>query len=150
MAGTAELRIRHAGGHEEAYQLSGQTLIGRDPNRVGIQLEDEAVSQVHAAVEQNTAGTWQIRDLDSGNGIFINGASVEAAILAPGVTAMIGQTQLSLASPSAAPVKVASGRASLVSARLMRQRAENRQFGVLMLCLGLLAFGMGFLLRWLF
>ncbi len=57
--------------------------------------EDPRISRYHAAVE-GTLGGIRIQDLGSGNGTFVNGARVDAAMLRPGDRVRLGNTVLAV------------------------------------------------------
>jgi len=62
--------------------------IGRDAGNP-VQLSSPEVSKRHALV-QKTAQGWCVLDLDSRNGLFVNGSKVKEAILQNGDRLMIG------------------------------------------------------------
>src|SRR5271168_3327911 len=66
--------------------------IGRDASN-GIRLHDTEVSRRHAEVRQSDAG-FQLHDLDSANGTFVNNQKIKHADLAAGDHIAIGQTVL--------------------------------------------------------
>ena len=68
------------------------TGIGRDADNM-IQLPDPKVSKRHAVV--HTKGdVWTIEDMDSTNGITVNGAKVKTAVLKNGDHLRIGPFEL--------------------------------------------------------
>ena len=62
--------IRKRGGGEEIV-LSSQHLVGRAP-RANLRINDNLVSGTHAEIRWDGA-TWELRDLDSRNGTFVDG-----------------------------------------------------------------------------
>jgi len=76
----ALLRPLHPGPLGQHFKLSdqGQTL-GRDAEQCQILLAGQAISRRHAWIGRNRQQAWEIRDLDSRNGLFINGRRVEQA-----------------------------------------------------------------------
>ena len=62
--------------------------IGRDPGNA-VQLSSPEVSKRHAFL-QGTPHGWNIRDLDSRNGLFVNGNKVQEAVLLDGDRLAIG------------------------------------------------------------
>ncbi len=62
--------------------------IGREPG-CDVELADSLVSRRHAEVSCAT-GQWIIRDLQSSNGLFINGKRTDAAPIGDGVTVVFG------------------------------------------------------------
>jgi transcriptional regulator with GAF, ATPase, and Fis domain len=71
---------------------SPRAVIGRDPS-ADLFLPIQAVSRVHAEVSWD-AGRWVLRDLDSRNGIFVDGHPVKSAVLEPNAEARIGDALL--------------------------------------------------------
>lgn len=62
--------LRNRGTGEECV-LSSQHLVGRSP-RVNLRIDDAVVSGVHAEIRWDGT-TWELRDLDSRNGTFVDG-----------------------------------------------------------------------------
>jgi len=71
---------------------SPNAVIGREAT-ADLILPVQAVSRVHAEVSWD-AGRWILRDLDSRNGIFVDGHAVKSAILEPNAEARIGDALL--------------------------------------------------------
>jgi pSer/pThr/pTyr-binding forkhead associated (FHA) protein len=69
-----------------------RVLLGR-LRECDIQVEDPNVSRRHAELRQEGATYW-IVDLDSTNGIEVNGRRVKRAKLEPGDTFTVGSTEL--------------------------------------------------------
>jgi transcriptional regulator with GAF, ATPase, and Fis domain len=67
-------------------------VIGREPT-ADLFFPIQAVSRVHAEVIWD-AGRWVLRDLDSRNGIFVDGHAVKSAVLEPNTEARIGDALL--------------------------------------------------------
>ncbi len=80
--------------HDTAYQLTG------DPQRIGrestneIQIPDINASRTHAEIHMEPTGAWVITDLNSTNGLFINGRKVKSAPLRDADMITIGTTEL--------------------------------------------------------
>jgi len=77
-----------------ALPRQGGVLLGRDAS-CDLVLEDERVSGRHARVEAHGDG-WQVKDLDSANGTFVNGEDVAEKVLAPGDELELGDVVLRL------------------------------------------------------
>jgi sigma-54 dependent transcriptional regulator, acetoin dehydrogenase operon transcriptional activator AcoR len=71
---------------------SPKAVIGRDPN-ADLFLPVQAVSRIHAEVNWD-AGRWVIRDLDSRNGILVDGHPVRSAVLESNAEVRIGDALL--------------------------------------------------------
>jgi len=59
------------------------TTLGRGAN-ADVILDDAAVSRLHARISQDPFGRWIVEDLDSQNGVFIDGHRVQAQAVLPG------------------------------------------------------------------
>ena len=78
MPQNAILRALHPGPLHTEQRLDGAgCLIGRDGRSVGIALHGPRVSRRHCWIGLNPQGEWLIKDLDSTNGIFVNGQRIE-------------------------------------------------------------------------
>ena len=69
-------------------QLARSFYIGRD-FECEVQLDDAQVSRRHAQVSF-ARGEWSIRDLQSSNGLYVDGERVETASIGGGITARLG------------------------------------------------------------
>ena len=77
----------------ESYRLSGEKLtLGRDTSN-GVQIGDATVSKKHCVIE-SANGTFELVDLDSHNGTFVNGIPVKRRPLAHGDVIRLGQSEL--------------------------------------------------------
>lgn len=72
--------------------VQGNLLIGRDPD-ASLMLLDQGVSWHHAMV-QDRAGAWTLVDMESTNGVLVNGKRVVEADLHHGDKVMLGETTL--------------------------------------------------------
>ena len=88
------LVVRSGGGRTgESFTPEGdRTTIGRSPD-CGVFLDDVTVSRRHAALVRREGG-WQIEDLGSLNGTFVNRRRVDAAPLEDGDELQIGKYRL--------------------------------------------------------
>src|SRR4051794_16347569 len=74
------------------HELEGKAVIGRSKDS-DIQLADPNVSRHHAEVRQEGGAYWVV-DLDSTNGMEVNGRRVKRAKLRQGDRIMLGSTEL--------------------------------------------------------
>lgn len=89
----AELILRREGHPEEIFQLqSAETLIGRAPTN-DLRFKDESMSREHAVILWED-GVYTIEDLQSTNGIRVNGKKQRSAELQDGDEVWIGQTRI--------------------------------------------------------
>jgi FHA domain-containing protein/zinc ribbon protein len=88
------LVVRSGGGRTgETFSPEGdRTTIGRSPD-CGVFLDDVTVSRRHAALVRSDGG-WQIEDLGSLNGTFVNRRRVDSAPLEDGDEIQIGKYRL--------------------------------------------------------
>lgn len=84
------IRGRSVGQMLELKQLPA--VLGRAPD-VDLPIDDIAVSRRHAQVEQGPEG-FSIRDLDSTNGVFVNGLRVRHKLLRDGDRIQVGTTTI--------------------------------------------------------
>jgi signal transduction histidine kinase len=75
------------------------TTLGRDSN-CDVVLEHDGVSRVHARISQDPFGRWIIEDLDSHNGVFVEGERIKAHVVLPGQKMSISHFALSLSEDS--------------------------------------------------
>jgi pSer/pThr/pTyr-binding forkhead associated (FHA) protein len=79
----------------QRFELDSEVVLGREGVSATI-AEDSELSRRHAAVRP-AAGGFEIEDLGSRNGTFVNGQKIEGAMrLSGGDTIKIGQTVLAL------------------------------------------------------
>ncbi len=89
----AELILRRDGHPDEIYQLqSAETLIGRAPTN-DLRFKDESMSREHAVILWEDSA-YTIEDLQSTNGIRVNGKKQRSAELEDGDEVVIGQTHI--------------------------------------------------------
>jgi len=91
----AMLTVRQWGKTWQVDLNAQGTVIGRSPD-CELVIDSKDVSRKHARVYRDPSGKWIIEDLDSSNGIFVNGKSVESCALELGDVVEIGHASLSL------------------------------------------------------
>jgi pSer/pThr/pTyr-binding forkhead associated (FHA) protein len=64
--------------------------IGRDPSNELVIREDPRASRRHAELRHLADGRWEVRDLDSANGTFVNGGRTSRAVLSDGDLLTVG------------------------------------------------------------
>jgi len=104
------------GRSEREILLVGNIIIGRDP-ACHVSEPDPLLSRRHAELIANVHGV-SIRDLNSRNGILVNGAKTREQVLLPGDVVQLGHLQLRYIEEN---VRVADGMAS----RGMPQRRQG-------------------------
>lgn len=79
---------------DRAYQLSGAPQkIGRESSN-DINIPDINASRVHAEIRMEPTGSWIITDLQSMNGLYVNGHKVKTSPLRDADIITIGTTEL--------------------------------------------------------
>jgi len=93
------LVVRAGGGRAgESFELGGlRTLIGRSPD-CHVFLDDVTVSRRHAEIVHES-NRWEIRDLGSLNGTFVNRSRIESAVLATDDEVQIGKYRMTFLLP---------------------------------------------------
>lgn len=101
LRGSPGLVIRAGGGREgEVIALAADVLtIGRSPHS-DVFLDDVTVSRHHARVIQDVNG-FQVEDLNSLNGTYVNRKRIERHRLADGDELQIGKFKLAFSQPEA-------------------------------------------------
>jgi DNA-binding NtrC family response regulator len=136
--GNIALYMYHRDGVDRLPLFPGRSwVIGREPPS-DIVVRDSSVSRQHARLTAGTAGQLFIDDLDSTNGCFINGVSVERGEACIGDQVTLGGVTLVLHLTDGAesqPVALQSHDAFLirVAEELARAQTFGRQFALLML-----------------
>ena len=105
--------------------------IGRAPGN-DLVLPHASVSGRHAQVSKQADGKFQIRDLGSTNGTFLNGARVSTAIAGPGDRVTIGAVTLLLGARGIEGAQRAKVRLDLIRISLtVKQRGTGRPLKLL-------------------
>ncbi len=73
-----------------SWPCTDRLTIGRD-SRAQVTVTDDSVSRRHAQIQRHTDGEWRVHDLDSRNGVFVNGEPIKSAVLRPGDRIQIGE-----------------------------------------------------------
>ena len=77
----------------EQIEIKNFLSIGRESKNLLV-LDDHFVSRTHARIEKKTEkGSYLLKDMNSQNGVFLNGSRVQTALLNPNDTIQIGKTQ---------------------------------------------------------
>ena len=80
------------GGGEVSHDLTGDTItIGRLPDNT-IQIENISVSSHHAELTLS-GGDYPLKDLNSTNGTFLNGKTINEALLSAGAKVRFGKVE---------------------------------------------------------
>jgi transcriptional regulator of acetoin/glycerol metabolism len=107
------------------HQLEGDVVIGRAPPCEIVILSD-LVSRRHARLEQTSQG-WRIKDLDSANGLFVNGTRVCSRELRDGDIIRVGATLLRFAAWDTAGPEPVDAAQELAGSSLHELRQQLRR-----------------------
>lgn len=100
------LRVYSQGQFVRSFQIQpGTQIVGRDP-QASICIKDQFVSRRHFQVEYERPNQLYIQDLQSHNGTFLNGESIQRAALAHGDRIQVGQFEVVVSHPSKKEPKV--------------------------------------------
>ena len=89
---------------DKRISLKPRTRIGRDRGNDVVFDDDLMVSRFHAEVVGNTSGGFDVIDLKSANGTFVNGQPIKRATLKIGDLLTIGSTVMTYARGSLEPL----------------------------------------------
>jgi two-component system cell cycle sensor histidine kinase/response regulator CckA len=82
----------------QEFRIDDTATIGRSPDAT-VMVDDPGVSRLHARIRRGESGTFEVEDLGSKNGTFVNGSRVERAVVSLGDKIRVGpRVVLSLAS----------------------------------------------------
>src|SRR5690349_6225435 len=73
----------------QEFKIESNATIGRSPDAT-VMVDDPGVSRLHARIRQNGAGGFEVEDLSSKNGTFLNGTRVEHALAKLGDKIRVG------------------------------------------------------------
>ena len=88
-----KLLIEDAQGRTSIFELDVKELIVGRAADAGLVLEDGRASRRHACITRHS-GVCAIRDLNSGNGLYVNGQRVSEKVLANGDVIQVGHSRL--------------------------------------------------------
>jgi two-component system, cell cycle sensor histidine kinase and response regulator CckA len=63
----------------QEFKVNGVATVGRSPDAT-VMVDDPGVSRLHARIRRSESGGFEVEDLGSKNGTFLNGARVEHAL----------------------------------------------------------------------
>jgi signal transduction histidine kinase/CheY-like chemotaxis protein len=73
----------------QEFKVDGTATIGRSPD-ASVMVDDPGVSRLHARIRRSESGGFEVEDLGSKNGTFLNGARVEHALAGLGDKIRVG------------------------------------------------------------
>ncbi len=90
--GRASIKSLSCEGREISLPV-GAVMVGRNPDCCAIYLDDMKVSRMHAVLTVHPSRAVKLRDLDSGNGTFVNGRRMVEIYLTVGDQITIGDIE---------------------------------------------------------
>lgn len=107
----AKLLVQESTGVREFELVDNEVHIGRELDNA-LRLADPSISRHHAVIRRTGTG-FEIQDLQSSNGVLVNGARIQTSLLTNGDRVTVGQVQMTFVNPvpveSLATVAVAAG-----------------------------------------
>jgi len=97
----AKLLVQESAGLREFELVDDEVHIGRELDNA-LRLADPSISRHHAVVRHTAAG-FEIQDLQSSNGVLVNGTRLPSALLRDGDRVTLGQIQMTFTDPPAQP-----------------------------------------------
>src|SRR5882757_2202047 len=73
----------------QEFKIEGSATIGRSPEAT-VMVDDPGVSRLHARIRRNESGGFEVEDLGSKNGTFVNGTRIEHALAKLGDKIRVG------------------------------------------------------------
>lgn len=104
----AKLLVHESAGVREFDLVDAEVHIGRELDN-SLRLADPSISRHHCMLRR-TPGGFEISDLQSSNGVLINGSRVQSSPLRDGDRITLGQIQLSFSDPAPVGATVAVNR----------------------------------------
>jgi len=93
----AKLLVQESAGVREFELVDNEVHIGRELDNA-LRLADPSISRHHAVIRRTAAG-FEVQDLQSSNGVLVNGTRLQTAILRDGDRVTLGQIQMTFVDP---------------------------------------------------
>jgi uncharacterized RDD family membrane protein YckC len=93
----AKLLVHENAGVREFEMVDAEVHIGRELDNT-LRLPDPSISRHHCMIRKTAAG-YEIQDLQSSNGVLLNGSRVQSSPLRDGDRVTLGQIQLTFVNP---------------------------------------------------
>ena len=121
----AKLLVQESNGAREFELVDLEVNIGRELDNT-LRLADPSISRHHAVVRLGPSG-YEIQDLDSSNGVLLNGTRVPSALLHDGDRVTLGQMQLTFVDPQPAQLGNPLGTVRMTPEDLAGLRASSAE-----------------------
>lgn len=93
----AKLLVQESSGVREFELVDNEVHIGRELDNT-LRLADPSISRHHCIIRRTTTG-FEVQDLQSSNGVLLNGSRVQTAPIRDGDRITLGQMQLTFVDP---------------------------------------------------
>lgn len=107
----AKVLVQESTGVREFELVDNEVHIGRELDNT-LRLADPSISRHHAVIRRTPAG-FEVQDLQSSNGVLVNGTRIQTSLLKNGDRVTVGQIQMTFVDPvpveSLATVAVQAG-----------------------------------------
>ncbi|MGH7214384.1 MAG: ATPase, T2SS/T4P/T4SS family [Tepidisphaeraceae bacterium] len=116
------VELRTPAGLQRIPMGAEPVTIGRHSTNKVVLISDDMASRFHCVIERAEQGAFRVRDLDSRNGIKINGQQVKVALLLPGDVLSVGKSIMRVVIPGAAAPTAAQRQAAETSRKIQPGR----------------------------
>ncbi len=119
----AKLLVQESAGVREFDLVDTEVHIGRELDNT-LRLADPSVSRHHCVIRKGPVG-FEIQDLQSSNGVLVNGSRVQTAALRDGDRLTLGQIHLTFVDPEPQGATVAVRTGGVVPGGTVRMNADE-------------------------
>jgi len=119
----AKLLVHESAGVREFEMVDNEVHIGRELDNT-LRLADPSISRHHCVIRQ-TGNGYEVQDLQSSNGVLLNGSRVQTSPLRDGDRVTLGQIQITFMDPAQENVTVAVQRMDPVATGTVRMSPDQ-------------------------
>ena len=119
----AKLLVQESAGVREFELVDNEVHIGRELDNT-LRLADPSISRHHCVIRKGPVG-FEIQDLQSSNGVLLNGSRVQTAALRDGDRLTLGQIHLTFVEPEVQGATVAVRTGGVVPGGTVRMSADE-------------------------
>jgi uncharacterized RDD family membrane protein YckC len=119
----AKLLVQESAGVREFELVDNEVHIGRELDNT-LRLADPSISRHHCVIRKGPVG-FEIQDLQSSNGVLLNGSRVQTAALRDGDRLTLGQIHLTFVDPEVQGSTVAVRTGGVVPGGTVRMSADE-------------------------
>ena len=119
----AKLLVHESAGVREFEMVDNEVHIGRELDNT-LRLADPSISRHHCVIRQ-TGNGYEVQDLQSSNGVLLNGSRVQTSPLRDGDRVTLGQIQITFMDPAQENATVAVQRMGPVATGTVRMSPDQ-------------------------